>query len=319
MKRISILVIALSIFCVHSAQPEESKPASLNDLKKLDITCFVPSYLPKGFKLKSANIITEENSVEGQTPEKVATYAIEWSGPNGATFSIESAWEGIGDRNIMETEDSEEAEFQSPLFGRVYIIYTPKGKGDTGVKKQILSNWVEDANMQTQPHGGPITHAGLGRFHGFTGEKMTVADFTKIVNSLHPVKGAVKTAAAPPLKLHPKIFNMIDCWISDSEAPIVTEINLDAVETNTNQFNMDDVKPDGEWTRVPTKEDGGFMRYRVLGLKGNRYTVEYQENGGGSLTTDSTIDFVIDKRAIERDGKTENIRTLRVVSYKSKQ
>src|SRR6476660_6223162 len=113
MKRISVLAITLSISCILSSRAEEqSKPATLDDLKKLDITCFVPSYLPKDFKVKSAQIITEENSVEGQAPEKVATYAIEWSGPNGAEFSIESAWEGIGDRNIMETEDSEEAEFQ---------------------------------------------------------------------------------------------------------------------------------------------------------------------------------------------------------------
>ena len=321
MQRISVLAITLSIFCILSSRAEEqSKPASLDDLKKLDIICFVPSYLPKDFKLKSAQIITEENSVEGQATEKVPTYAIEWSGPNGATFSIESAWEGIGDRNIMETEDSEETEFQSPLFGRVYIIYTPKGKGDAGVKKEILSNWVEDANMQKQPHdGGPITHAGLGRFHGFTGKKMTVAEFTKTVNSLHPIKSDAKTASAPPpLKLHPKIFNMIDCWISDSESPVVTEINLDAVETNGNQFGMDEVKPDGEWTRGPTKENGGFMRYRVLGLKGNTYTVEYQENGGGSLTTDSKIEFVIDKRTIQRDGQPFTMRVLRVMSYKSK-
>lgn len=318
MKRISVLAITLSISCILSSRAEEqSKPASLEDLKKLDIICFVPSYLPKDFKVKSAQIITEENSVERQAPEKVATYSIEWSGRNGAEFSIESAWEGIGDRNIMETEDSEESEFQSPLFGRVYIIFTPKGK--EGVKKEILSNWVEDANMQKQPHdGGAITHAGLGRFHGFTGKKMTVAEFTKVVTSLHPIKGDSKTASVPPLKLHPKIFNMIECWISDSESPVVTEFNLDAVETNGNQFNMDDVKPDKEWTRVNTKEDGGYMRYRVLGLKGNRYTVEYQENGGGTLTTNCTIDFVIDKRKMERDGKTEDIRILRVVSYKSK-
>lgn len=318
MKRILALAITLSISCILSSRAEEqSKPASLDDLKKLDIICFVPSYLPKDFKLKSAQIITEENAVEGQGPEKVATYEIEWSGPYGAEFSIESAWEGIGDRNIMETEDSEESEFQSPLFGRVYLIYTPK---KSGVKKEILSNWVEDANMQTQPHDGrPITHAGLGRFHGFTGKKMTVAEFSKIVTSLHPVKGDAKTASAPPpLRIHPKIFNMIDCWLSDSESPVVTEINLDAVEVNKNEFNMDELKPDGEWMRVPTKDDGGFMRYRVLGLKGNAYTVEYQENGGGSLTTDSKIEFVIDKRAIQRDGQPLTMRVLRVVSYKSK-
>ena len=323
MKRITLLATSLLIFFFDPrlARADETKPASLDDLKKLDIICFIPAYLPKDFKLKSSHIIAEENAVEGQPTEKVATYEIEWSGPSGAAFSIESAWEGIGDRNIMETEDSEETEFQSPLFGRVYIIFTPKGKGDTGVKKLILSNWVEDANMQKQPHdGAPITHAGLGRFHGFTGKKITVAEFTKIVNSLHPITSDAKTAAAalPPLKLHPRIFNMIDFWISDSESPVVTEMNLDAVETNKNQFDMDDVKPDGEWTRIPTKDDGGFMRYRVLGLKGNTYTVEYQENGGGSLTTDSKIEFAIDKRTIQRDGQPFTMRVLRVVSYKSK-
>jgi hypothetical protein len=163
------------------------------------------------------------------------------------------------------------------------------------------------------------THPMLGRFDGFTGEKMTVAEFSKVVNSLHPIKSDRKTALAPPpLKLHPKIFNMIDCWVSDSLSPVVTEINLDAVEMNKNQFNMDDVKPDGEWTRARTAEAGGFMRYRVLGLKGNSYTVEYQENGGGTLTTDSTVEFAIEKRTIQRDGKPATITVLRVLSYKSK-
>jgi hypothetical protein len=81
---------------------------------------------------------------------------------------------------------------------------------------------------------------------------------------------------------------------------------------------MDGVKQDGEWTRAPAPEDGGFMRYRVLQLKGDRYTVQYQENGGGSLTTDSTIEFAIDKRTIQRDGKPATIRVLRVTSYQSK-
>ena len=321
MKRIILLAIGLSIFFFGTrlTRPDEAKPASLDDLKKLDIICFAPAYLPKDFKLKDAKIIYEDNPNEGHQGQKVVTYAIEWSNSKNASFSIDSAWEGIGDRNIMETEDSEEAEFQSPLFGRVYLIYAPKGKGDAGVKKEILANWVEDANMQAEIGRDPKAHPVLGRFHGFTGTNMTVAEFEKIVSSLHPIKGDTKTAAAPPpLKLHPKIFNMIDCWISDSQSPVVTEINLNAVEMNQNQFDMDDVKPDGEWTRVATKEDGGFMRYRVLGLKGNTYTVEYQENGGGSLTTDSKIEFVIDKRTIQRDGKALSMRVLRVVSYKSK-
>ena len=312
MKRVIFLAICLSVVCGRMALADETKSASLDDLKKLDIICFVPSYLPKDFKFKSAHITYEDDPTDGR--QHVPTYAIEWGSKN-ATFSIDSAWEGIGDRNIMETEDSEEAEFQSPLFGRVYIIYTPKGKGDAGVKKEILSNWVEDANLRAESQ---LKLPVLGRDHGFTGTNMTVAEFEKIVTSLHPIKGDAKTASAPPpLKLHPKIFNMVECWISDSQSPVMTEINLDAVEMDGNQFNMEDVKADGEWTRAKTPEDGGFMRYRVLGLKGNRYTVEYQENGG-SLTTDAKIEFLIDKRSVERDGKTENIRVLRVVSYKSK-
>src|SRR5690242_20524299 len=283
MKRTALIAIGLSLVCSRIARSDETKAATLDDLKKLDISCFAPAYLPKDFKFKSAKIIYEDNPNEGQQGKKMATYYAEWNNSKHASFSIDSAWEGIGDRNIMETEDSEETEFQSPLFGRVYLIYTPKGKGDAGVKKEILSNWVEDANMQAEVGSKAGAHPVLGRFHGFTGTNMTVADFEKIVNSLHPIKAVGKTAAAPPpLKLHPKIFNMIDCWISDSQSPVVTELNLDAVEMNTNEFDMDDVKADGEWTRVPTKEDGGFMRYRVLGLKGNTYTVEYQENGGGT-------------------------------------
>lgn len=319
MKRtIFLAIILLTFFGGRIARPDETKPATLDDLKKLDIICFVPAYLPKDFKFKSAKIIHEDNPNEGHQGEKVATYAAEWAGPNGASFSIDSAWEGIGDRNIMETEDSDETEFQSPLFGRVYVIYTPKGKGDAGVKKEILTNWVEDANLQAEGGRDPKAHPVLGRFHGFTGNNMTIADFSKVVNSLHPVKAGANTASAsPPLKVHPKIFNMIESWISDSESPVVTEINLDAVETNKNQFEMDAVKADGEWTRAPTKEDGGFMRYRVLGLKGNTYTVEYQENGGGSLTTDSKIEFEIGKRTIQRDGKPLSMRILRVTGYQS--
>lgn len=314
-------MITLSILCAQFARTEESKPqsASLDDLKKLPITCFVPSYLPKGFKLKKAEISYDEGTDENGKSYKAPVYSIEWSDGKG-TFSIESAAEGIGDRNLMETEDSEEAEFQSPLFGRVYIIWTPKGK--EGAKKEILSNWVEDEQIKLDQEKSKTWHADeLGRFHGFTGNKMTVAEFQKVVNSLHPVKGDGQTTSGPPaLKLHPKVFDMIDCWLSDSESPVVTEFNLDAVEMNKNEFNMDDVKPDGEWWRapMPKPQEAGFMRYRVTGLKDNRYTVQFQENGGGSLTTDSTIEFTIEKRTIQKDGKPATISVLRVMSYKSK-
>jgi hypothetical protein len=168
------------------------------------------------------------------------------------------------------------------------------------------------------------TNPVLGRYHGFSATGITVAEFTKIVQTLHPIRDdkaatpAATQSSAPTLKIHPKVFSMIDCWISDSESPVVTEINLDAVEKNGNQFNSEHVKPDGEWLRCPVPDTNGFMRYRVLESKGNHYKVEYQENGGGTLTTESIIECEIEKRNIRRDGKSMTIRVLRVSSYNQK-
>jgi hypothetical protein len=111
---------------------------------------------------------------------------------------------------------------------------------------------------------------------------------------------------------------MIDCWVSDSESPVVTEINLNAAEKNGNQFNEDGLKQDGDWLVYSLPDTGGFMRYRVLEAKSNHYKVEYQENGGSSLTTASTIEFEIDKRNIRRNGSPLTIRVLRVLSYTQK-
>jgi hypothetical protein len=148
-------------------------------------------------------------------------------------------------------------------------------------------------------------------------------EFTKIVQSLHPIRDekAAATAASAQnstLRFHPKVFSMINCWISDSESPVVTEINLDAVEKNGNEFNHDGLKQDGEWLKCPVPDTNGFMRYRVLESKDNHYKIEYQENGGGTLTTASIIEFDIGKRNIRREDKPSTIRVLRVSSYNAK-
>jgi len=233
----------------------------------------------------------------------------------GETFSIEAAREGIGDRNIIEEKDTEETEIQSPL-GPMYLIYRPKGK--TGRKSEIIANWVSDANMNAETSKNAESHPILGRYHGFSATGITVAEFGKIVESLHPIRDEAATTQTSTLKIHPKVFSMIDCWVSDSESPVVTEINLDAVEKNGNEFNQDRVSQDGEWMRCPLPDTNGFMRYRVLEAKGDRYKVEYQENGGGTLTTSSIIEFEIENREIRREGKPAMIRVLRVSSYAHK-
>src|SRR5438477_1869009 len=308
-----LCAFVFSVSAVHST-PE----LTLDDLRKLEIICFVPSYLPKGFRLQRVDITYDEAGPD-EPKRQFPLYSIVYSNDprNGATFSIESAREGIGDRNIMEEEDTEETEIASP-FGPMYLIYRPKGKTDR--KIEIRANWARDANM-TAENGKGAEHPTLGRFHGFSATGITVAEFTKIVQSLHPINpnSPATKPSALSLRIHPRVFNMIDCWISDSESPVVSEINLNAVELNRNQFDYDSVKPEGEWMRCPTPESkDGFMRYRVLESKGSHYKIDYQENGVVTLPTSSIIEFDIQKRNIQRDGKPATIRVLRVSSYSEK-
>jgi len=326
--------LALSVL-LFSSPIALSSAATLADLKQLEITCYVPSYLPQGLRLKNIEITYDQIQENEDQSHSLPLYSIQYGNGWNAAFTIESARVGIGDRNIMADErNAEETEIKSP-FGPMYLIYRPKGKD--GRKDEIIANWVSDSNMNGEKNKGPDSHPVLGRFHGFSATGITVAEFTKIIQSLHPIGGdkpstSLPTRATtapvtetssgevslPALKIHPKVFNMIDCWISDSESPVVTEINLNAVEKNGNQFNEDGLKQDGEWLSYSLPDTGGFMRYRVLEAKGSHYKIEYQENGGGTLTTASTIEFEIDKRHIRHNGSPMTIRVLRVSSYTQK-
>lgn len=128
--------------------------------------------------------------------------------------------------------------------------------------------------------------------------------------------GPPQTAAG--LKLHPKMFEMLRGSGPDGEYPLVTEINLDAVERDSDKFKMGDVKQDGVWFGVANEDGRGFWRYQILKQTGERYTAEYQYNGGGTLTESAIIEFTVEKRQIKKDGKPLSIRVLHVLAYTSK-
>jgi hypothetical protein len=182
--------------CCRLTVHAQGTPATLDDLKKLEITCFVPSYLPKGFQLKKISITHDEIQEYEDKNRPLPLYYVEYG--NGLSrkgiremFWIESAREGIGDRNIMEEEDAEETAIDSPL-GKMYLIYRPKGK--TGRKIGIVANWQSDANMNAEKAKDEMAHPVLGRYHGFSATGITLSEFAKIINSLHPVRGG---SAAP--------------------------------------------------------------------------------------------------------------------------
>jgi hypothetical protein len=196
-------ILTFSILCLFPQTAPCIKPrATLADLKKLEILCFVPTYLPKGFKLRNVTITYDEPGPDEDKNHRFPSYSIEYGdGPTsppdkpgqwsdrtgGATFTIDSAREGIGDRNIMETEDSEETTIPS-LFGPMYLIYTPKGKGKNSRKVEIRANWAEDANMKSEKAKDRRAHPVLGRYHGFSATAITVAEFGKIIDSLKPIR-----------------------------------------------------------------------------------------------------------------------------------
>ena len=162
-----------------------SSAATLDDLKQLEITCYVPSYLTQGLRLQNVEITYDEIPGNEDQNHPLPLYSIQYGNGWNATFTIESAREGIGDRNIMaDEENSEETEIKSP-FGAMYLIYRPKGKASR--KDEIIANWVSDPNMNDEKSKGTDSHPLLGRFHGFSATGITVAEFTKIIQSLHPI------------------------------------------------------------------------------------------------------------------------------------
>src|SRR5437588_10211212 len=126
MRRCLFPILAYSILFLAPRTARSSKAhATLEDLKKLEIICFVPSYLPKGFRLKSVTITYDEPSPDEGSVGRFPLYYLEYSNSpsrtgSQASFTIDSAREGIGERNIMGTDDSEDAEIKSP-FGPMYL------------------------------------------------------------------------------------------------------------------------------------------------------------------------------------------------------
>src|SRR5438093_13425681 len=97
-----LCAFVFSVSAVHST-PE----LTLDDLRKLEIICFVPSHLPEGFRLQRVDITFDELHEESDDMKhQLPLYSIVYSNDpqRGATFSIESECKGIGDANVNASE-----------------------------------------------------------------------------------------------------------------------------------------------------------------------------------------------------------------------
>lgn len=150
-------------------------------------------------------------------------------------------------------------------------------------------------------------------FSPLIARKIIAATMVLGITSLR-VPAQSRVDAALDFKAHPQVFSLVLCWDADRENPVVTEINLDAVEKNRNQFANDEVKHQDGWTVFRATDASGFKRYRLMEANNNHFKVEYQENGGGTLTTSAIIEFSVLKRDIKKNEKSTTIRVLRVDS-----
>ena len=187
MRRLLFSILLSSILGLTPRTASSINPhATVDQLKNLEIICYVPSWLPKSFKLKSVILTYDEPGPDEGSVGRFPLYKLVYTDGHGASFTIDCAREGIGDRNLLDTEDSDETTITS-LFGPMYLIYTPKGQGKQSRKKEIKANWASDSNMKSEK-ARALPHPILGRYHGFSSTGLTVADFEKIINSLHPIR-----------------------------------------------------------------------------------------------------------------------------------
>lgn len=119
-------------------------------------------------------------------------------------------------------------------------------------------------------------------------------------------------------RIHPRVFEMVTSWDSDADQPVVTEVNLDAVVKNRNQFDFSKLKRNGNWIECPGDEGCGFTRFKIIKSDKQRLLVEFQRNAGGTLTTGTLIEVVIETRDVHMAGKAQSIQVLRVISIETK-
>jgi hypothetical protein len=141
---------------------------------------------------------------------------------------------------------------------------------------------------------------------------------TICVSASFAVNNSEKDTSTVVERFHPKLFELVTSWDSDTDQPVVTEINLDAVVKNRNQFDFTKVKKNGDWIECPGDDGCGFRRFKIIKADQKQFLIEFQRNAGGTLTTPSLIEFVIDTRHLLKAGKSHPVQVLRIMSIEAR-
>ena len=103
---------------------------------------------------------------------------------------------------------------------------------------------------------------------------------------------------------------MVLSWVSDKEQPVVTQVNLDAMRGNNDQFDYSAVEQDGK--RVRYSQNDETISYWLEDSGDGKIRAHVVQGGSGSLSMQ--IDFQILKERVKIDGLIKEIEVLDVVA-----
>lgn len=124
--------------------------------------------------------------------------------------------------------------------------------------------------------------------------------------------------------IHPKAFEMILCWMSDHESPVVTAFSLDAVTENNDQFDHDAVEIDGEWVRFAeysheSPGSGTLLSYRRTDRSDGTTRIHFVDSpiGGGNLDWHTEIIGRIAEQTFTVNDQPKTVRVFEVLALRT--
>jgi hypothetical protein len=115
---------------------------------------------------------------------------------------------------------------------------------------------------------------------------------------------------AGAVELHPRAFELVLGWLSDPAAPVASELNVTAIQKDTNRFPHVGVWERDGW--IGADVEAGWIKYKIIFDKDD--VVEYlvSENGGGNGNFYISVTCTRSQRTITIEGTPTPVVVLTV-------
>ena len=129
-------------------------PTQKIKLRKAGLVAYVPTWLPKGYKLKSFEISDEKDVA-------MKSYSLNYTNAKGGGFTIQSASDGLGDAFFDNAEDDGKPtgvlKVKNPQLGMIHVELYFKGK-----LREFHNQWIE-LKSKAYPRYLMLIGSGVGK------------------------------------------------------------------------------------------------------------------------------------------------------------